>query len=173
MAITPDTKDWTWVIDRPCEQCGFDAKDYPPASFANAIREQAAKWDEVLHRANAKERPAEDRWSDLEYGCHVRDVYRIFDARLVLMLNEDNPTFANWDQDETALAERYDIQDPLTVLTDLQDAATNLADRFASVGDTEWTRGGTRSNGSVFSVSTLGTYSLHDPIHHLWDVHAL
>ena len=23
--IVPDTKDWTWVLDRPCEECGFDA----------------------------------------------------------------------------------------------------------------------------------------------------
>ena len=23
--ITPDTKDWTWVLDRPCPECGYDA----------------------------------------------------------------------------------------------------------------------------------------------------
>ena len=22
--IDPDTKDWTWVLDRPCPECGFD-----------------------------------------------------------------------------------------------------------------------------------------------------
>lgn len=25
MAIEPDTKDWTWVLDRPCPECGFEA----------------------------------------------------------------------------------------------------------------------------------------------------
>jgi hypothetical protein len=23
-AITPDTKDWTWVLERACPECGFD-----------------------------------------------------------------------------------------------------------------------------------------------------
>ena len=23
MPIEPDTKDWTWVLDRRCEECGF------------------------------------------------------------------------------------------------------------------------------------------------------
>jgi hypothetical protein len=23
--IVPDTKDWTWVLERPCPECGFDA----------------------------------------------------------------------------------------------------------------------------------------------------
>src|SRR4051794_791858 len=22
--VEPDTKDWTWVLDRPCPECGFD-----------------------------------------------------------------------------------------------------------------------------------------------------
>ena len=31
------------------------------------------------------------------------------------MLDQDEPTFANWDQDEAALAARYDLQDPAVV----------------------------------------------------------
>ena len=33
-----------------------------------------------------------------------------------------------------------------------------------------WDRRGTRSNGSVFTVESLGRYHLHDVVHHLWDV---
>ena len=25
MAIVPDDKDWTWVVQRPCPECGYDA----------------------------------------------------------------------------------------------------------------------------------------------------
>ena len=25
-AITPDDKDWTWVLERPCPECGFDTR---------------------------------------------------------------------------------------------------------------------------------------------------
>jgi hypothetical protein len=33
-----------------------------------------------------------------------------------------------------------------------------------------WGRRGTRSNGDVFTVESLGRYHLHDVVHHLWDV---
>ncbi len=26
MTIVPDTKDWTWVLERTCPQCGFDTR---------------------------------------------------------------------------------------------------------------------------------------------------
>ncbi|HEV3188611.1 MAG TPA: DinB family protein [Acidimicrobiales bacterium] len=170
MAITPDIKDWTWVLERPCEECGFNAKDYPRSTFSQAIRVNAEQWTGVLKRDDVRLRPSEDRWSALEYACHVRDVYRIFDARLRLMLEEECPVFQNWDQDETALEERYDLQDPTIVNGELLDLATQYADRFDSVQTTQWDRSGTRSNGNLFTVSSLGTYGLHDPFHHLWDV---
>jgi hypothetical protein len=50
------------------------------------------------------------------------------------------------------------------------DAGKALAAVFAGVGDGEWVRRGTRSNGSVFTVESLGRYLLHDPVHHLSDV---
>ena len=78
----------------------------------NLIRDNAAQWPAVLGRPDARNRPSADRWSPLEYACHVRDVFRLFDMRLHRMLDEDDPTFANWDQDETAVADRYGEQDP-------------------------------------------------------------
>ena len=46
MPITPDTKDWTWVMERPCPDCGFDllADDYAsqdPVDVAVALIEAA------------------------------------------------------------------------------------------------------------------------------------
>jgi hypothetical protein len=170
MPITPDTKDWTWVLERPCEECGFSAEDHPRETFAQSIRDNAAQWTRVLQRDDVQLRPSEDRWSALEYACHVRDVYRIFDERLRSMLEEDGPVFQNWDQDETAFEERYDLQDPTIVNGELQDAAARYAERFDTVQPSQWDRTGTRSNGSHFTVSSLGLYGLHDPLHHLWDV---
>jgi len=170
MTITPDTKDWTWVLERPCDECGFDARLYPTSVFATTIRENAAAWIPILKRENASERPSAEKWSDLEYACHVRDVFRIFNERLKLMLREENPTFQNWDQDETALAERYDLQDPALVCAELLAAASDFADTIDTVEDSQWSRPGKRSNGSHFTVASFGSYGLHDPIHHLWDV---
>ena len=100
----------------------------------------------------------------------MRDVLRLADQRIGLLLDEDDPVFANWDQDETAVVDRYDLQDPATVRADLLVAAEVLAVRLDGVGVDGWARTGTRSNGSPFSVESLARYIVHDPVHHLWDV---
>jgi hypothetical protein len=100
----------------------------------------------------------------------VRDVLRLYDQRLALMLTEDDPDFVNWDQDETAVAERYNEQDPAVVAAGIAEAAGPIADRFASVQGDAWQRTGTRSDGVTFTVDTFARYFIHDPVHHLDDV---
>lgn len=169
-AIPPDTKDWTWVLDRPCLQCGFVAADLDPRGLPTAIRGYAERWLRVLGRPEVGARPAPQVWSPLEYACHVRDVLRVFDGRVQQMLAEDGPTFASWDQDATALAERYGEQDPRQVGAELDRAAQGLAQTFAEVPEDGWQRPGLRSNGSSFTVASLGRYFAHDVVHHLADV---
>ena len=170
MTIDPDTKDWTWVLERPCPDCGFDASVVPFGDVPGLVRDNAARWPAVLDRPDSRDRPSVDRWSPLEYACHVRDVFRLFDMRLHRMLDEDDPTFANWDQDETAVADRYGEQDPTVVGRDLVDAGTQIADSFAAVTADQLGRTGTRSDGARFTVETFARYLVHDPVHHLWDV---
>jgi hypothetical protein len=88
------------------------------------------------------------------------------------MRSEDDPLFANWDQDATALAARYWESDPVAVSGQLVAAGTRLADLYAGVSQDQWERTGRRSNGSTFTVATLGTYCVHDVVHHLHDVGA-
>jgi hypothetical protein len=171
-AIEPDETDWTWVLHERCPECGFTAADADTTAIGGTVRDLAPRWVSALHRTDARERPEPTTWSTLEYGAHVRDVFRVFDGRLALMLAEDDPLFENWDQDATALADRYDLQDPTVVADELADAADVVADRFDSVADDAWDRTGRRSNGSEFTVRTLGQYFLHDVVHHLHDVHA-
>jgi hypothetical protein len=170
MPIEPDTKDWTWVLERPCPECGFDASDYPRASIGEVVRSTGSAWASELDRPDATVRSREDRWSVLEYACHVRDVFRIFDVRLGLLLTEDDPGFPDWDQDRAAAEGGYADQDPAGVRSELIDAAAVLGGHFDTVSGDQWGRTGRRSNGSAFTVDTLGSYLIHDPIHHLWDV---
>ena len=172
MPITPDTKDWTWVTDRRCPECGFDGSTVDARQVSGLVRENAAAWPKLLDvdPALARTRPSDARWSALEYACHVRDVFNLYDYRLRLMLTEDGPLFPNWDQDETAEAERYNEQELATVLTDVVAAGTRLADQFDTVGDSQWARTGTRSDGAHFTVDSFARYMVHDPIHHLHDV---
>jgi hypothetical protein len=109
-------------------------------------------------------------WSTLEYGCHIRDVHRIFNHRVQLMLTADEPQFPNWDQDETARADDYASEDPAAVATELFDAASIVADTYANVPADAWTRRGLRSNGSEFTIATISIYHLHDIVHHAYDV---
>jgi hypothetical protein len=78
--------------------------------------------------------------------------------------------FANWDQDATAEQERYAAQEPVTVVTDLLQTASALAERFGAVTEDQWARTGSRSDGAQFNVLTLGQYLVHDPVHHVHDV---
>jgi hypothetical protein len=168
--IEPDTKDWTWVITQPCPECGFDGATVSHTDVAGRIRADAAQWPHRLSAANATVRPQPTVWSALEYGCHIRDVHRIFGQRVRLMLTEDDPRFPNWDQDETALADDYASQEPAVVAGELARAAADVADAYDSVPEDAWSRRGLRSNGSEFTVATLALYHLHDVVHHTWDV---
>jgi hypothetical protein len=170
--IVPDDKDWTWVLSHACPECGFEAAAVTRDQIAEVVRANAQTWQAVLTLDDAPVRPGPTTWSPLEYACHVRDVNRIFDLRVALMLEEVDPTFANWDQDETAIAEKYGEQEPAVVSTDLLEAAESAAARYESVPDDAWARRGFRSNGSEFTVDSLGRYHLHDLVHHLWDVGA-
>ena len=158
------------MLERPCDECGYDAVVIDVADLPALTRSHAAALADALLRPHPTIRPAPEVWSVLEYGCHVRDVCRVFGARVALMRGTSNPSFPNWDQDETALAEQYWTQDPATVRAELIDEADRIAEEFAAVGPDEWQRPGRRSNGSVFTVQTLGLYFLHDLHHHVHDV---
>jgi hypothetical protein len=168
--IVPDTKDWTWVLDRVCDDCGYDAKAVNRLDIPSLVRQNAAEWLQVLATREVRRRPEAQTWSPLEYGCHVRDVFQIFDQRLQLMVEEPDPLFPNWDQDATAVADRYWEQDPVMVSHDLLEAADAIARRFASVNGRQWDRTGRRSDGASFTVDSFARYFLHDAVHHLHDV---
>jgi hypothetical protein len=171
-AIPPDTKDWTWVLHRPCPDCGADVASVPPQRVAAHLREATAPWSTVLARPGAATRPDPGTWSPLEYAAHVRDVLRNADARLRLLLAEDDPVFPDWDQDVTARAERYGEQDPERVAAEVAEATAVVTALLDGVEGGAWQRRGRRSNGSAFTVATLAQYVLHDVVHHVGDVGA-
>lgn len=169
--IAPDTKDWTWVLDRPCPDCGFDASNCTVEDIAGLIRSNAAVWESLLDGGAIRPgRPDEVTWSSLEYACHVRDVYRRYHDRVTLMLSEDDPLFPNWDQDASAIEDRYDQQEPAHVVHELRAAADKIAAMLERLSPTDWRRPGRRSDGASFTVATIARYMVHDPIHHAWDV---
>ena len=170
MPIEPDVKDWTWVLERPCPECGFDAPGLERSRVPDAIRDNATLWEVVLGTDDAAVRPSPHVWSPLEYACHVRDVNRLFAERLHLMLTDDDARFDNWDQDDAAVEGGYLDQDPHAVAREVVEAADTVAVAYAEVAEDQWDRRGTRSNGDAFTVDTFARYHLHDLVHHAHDV---
>ncbi|MGW4249486.1 DinB family protein, partial [Nocardia sp. NPDC004722] len=82
MPIVPDAKDWTWVLERTCAECGFVPEDTAFDAVPGVTRDSAARLTAALARPDAGQRPDDDTWSTLEYAAHVRDVCRIFTHRL-------------------------------------------------------------------------------------------
>lgn len=169
-APDPDLKDWTWAIRERCPDCGFDPTKVEHADVPARIRRYTAVVADAIEQPGADRRPEPTVWSPAEYGCHVRDVCALFGRRLQLVLEEDDPTFANWDQDETAIEQRYWEQRPAEVAAAIRAGADRIADSFAAVDGGQWERTGRRSNGTLFTIDTFARYFLHDIAHHAWDV---
>lgn len=169
MAIVPESKDWTWVLARPCDECGFDVTALTPVEVAALFRKSAGSWAAVLAQPTVTERPNDHTWSPLEYAAHVRDALGVFRKRLSLMIERDSPLLADWDQDEAALVGRYNEHDPGTVTAELAQVLERAADELESVEAADYPREGTRSDGAAFTVETLARYFAHDVVHHLHD----
>ncbi|WP_420110475.1 DinB family protein [Pseudactinotalea sp.] len=169
-SIEPDGKDWTWVLDRRCDECGFDPAGVTRATLADRLAAGAAGWHERLVADDARRRPFPSVWSPTEYAAHVRDMAGVMVGRLTLILTEEDPSFADWDQDAAALAGDYASEGPGEVAAQVGSAVGELAAAYAAVTQEQWDRPGRRSNGSVFTAYTLGVYALHDLEHHVHDV---
>ena len=46
--ITPDDKDWTWVLESVCPDCGYDVRSIPSEQIGSTIREIASRWQDIL-----------------------------------------------------------------------------------------------------------------------------
>ncbi|HET7398269.1 MAG TPA: DinB family protein [Intrasporangium sp.] len=169
----PDTSDWTWVLVRPCPQCGYDSGHVLPIGVPQIVRDAATRYAAVLGRMDVAVRPGEGVWSPLEYACHVRDVCDVMRGRLERILAGDGTTpveLDNWDQDATAVEKQYWRADPGQVAVELQDAFEAAAAAFATPHRAQWSWSAVRSDGAMFTVETLAKYFVHDLVHHLWDV---
>lgn len=168
MAIEPDSKDWTWVLSRPCLECGYDGALVDATDVAARVRATVPVFRAALTEPDAAVRTREDRWSTLEYACHVRDVHRLYTYRLQLMLTQDDPLFPNWDQDDSS--DGYADEDPAVVAEELAESAEEMAAAYESVRGDQWQRTGRRSDDKEFTVESFSRYFLHDIEHHAWDV---
>ena len=159
------------MLDRPCDECGFDASAYDRPAIPRAFRKNAQVWFALLADPAAAERSRPDRWSTLEYACHVHDVHQIYHDRVTQMLAEDDPLFDNWDQDSAAV--RGSVRRPAAVDHRADAGRRGVRDRrplrLGAAAVLAPARAAQRRAASS-PIETLARYQLHDVVHHLHDV---
>jgi hypothetical protein len=57
MPIEPDIKDWTWILNKKCEECGFEASAFPREQMGEMVRVKAAQWRQLLNHPRVSQRP--------------------------------------------------------------------------------------------------------------------
>jgi DNA segregation ATPase FtsK/SpoIIIE, S-DNA-T family len=162
-------------VDR-CAECGFSYGGVITAEVPLALRHSAARYHEVLTARTDRDvlgrRPSPEVWSPIEYACHVRDVLLIQRDRAVLALVEDNPSFARMYRDERVTLMGYGEASPAQVADELSMAARLLATLYERIGPEQLARPCVYNFPAPMGrdVAWLGCHSLHEVMHHLWDI---
>lgn len=145
------------------------------ASLGAELMESAVAWRAFLLQSDAtclRTVPAPGVFSPVQYGAHVRDILRVYGDRILIMLEEDDPVFPQFNPDEGV----WDAYNRLAV-GDLADDLEAQARRLASILDglepAQWSLTMIRDGGTdgvyKFTVAGLASYAVHEAHHHLLD----
>jgi DinB superfamily len=179
-AFEPGAEMFTFVgfdaLDGRCAECGF-VYDLDRDQIVRRMRADSARFAERMRElddAAARQRPAADVWSPLEYACHVRDMVRVQNERIELIQREDEPFLTPMGRDERVVEDRYNEQDPTIVTRELTDASRAFAERLAALGPDGWERTGmyTYPDTRLRTVEWIGNHTVHELQHHHFDITA-
>lgn len=143
--------------------------------LGDALLESATAWRDFLARADdayLRSIPGPGIFSPIQYGAHVRDIQRVYGDRILLMLQEENPVFPQFNPDEGEWGAFNDLS-----VAELADGIEAQAQRLAGIlddlGPEDWARTMIRDGGSdgvyEFTVAGLASYAVHESQHHLED----
>ena len=169
-----------WVYPAPgwvCSECGFDYDDCVPATTPKTLRGFGRRYRVPLVRGLPGEdlygllrmRPDPQTWSALEYACHTRDSFALYEHRIDVVLAEDRPSLPRMRRDEVVVERDYNSQNPAAVAEELAVAAEALAARLERVPPQAWVRVGVRDNLEM-SIDWMARNVVHEGTHHLVDV---
>ena len=168
---------WQWARAQveQCPQCGDNPASMDPSQLGPALLESADAWKAFLNGADElylRAIPAPGVFSPIQYGAHVRDIQRVYGDRILLMLQEDNPTFPQFNPDESAWL-AYNQVEVEVLAREIGEQAQRLAGILQGLGPDDWARTMIRDGGSdgIFSFTVVGLacYAVHESRHHLLD----
>ena len=163
-----------------CQECGFDYDAIDIAEAPELLRRFGRRFRAPLTRflpgedgaTVVRARPLEGTWSALEYACHVRDVFEVQRARLLLALEQDTPEFEPMGRDERAVTDRYNEQDPAEVAGQVAANADALADTVAGLDGIQLARTAIYAypERQERTLEWVVRHTVHEGEHHLLDV---
>jgi len=169
-----------WVYPAPgwvCAECGFDYDACVPSTTPKTLRGFGRRYQVPLVRGLPGEdldglvrmRPDPLTWSALEYACHTRDGFALYETRVGVVLLEDRPLLPRMQRDVLVVERGYNGQNPAAVAEQLAVAAEALAARLESVPSEGWVRVGVRDNLEM-TIDWMARNAVHEGSHHLLDI---
>jgi hypothetical protein len=168
---------WQWARaqSEQCPQCGENAASLDYEVLGPALLRSAEAWRSFLVDADPaylRRIPAPGIFSPLQYGAHVRDIQRVYGDRILLMVQEEDPVFPQFNPDEAAW-HAFNEMEAETLAIEIRQQAQRLADILDGLQPGDWSRTMVRDGGSDgvyrFTVAGLARYAVHESRHHLLD----
>jgi DinB family protein len=117
--------------------------------------------DEILRR-----KPAPEKWSMLEIGCHLRDVERLFVERYGKMATQDRPSLRMVNQDDLAVRLKYNEDDPSAALREFRSLREETVRLLGALAHQSWERVGLHPKRGEFSIAAhMHMHVCHDTNH--------
>jgi uncharacterized damage-inducible protein DinB len=124
--------------------------------------------EEVLRR-----KPAPEKWSMLEIACHLRDVERLFLERYAKMASQDRPTLRMINQDELAIALRYNQDVPTAALGEFRALRAETVALLFALAHQSWQRIGLHPKRGEFSIAAQVDVHVSHDANHLGQIRTL
>lgn len=178
-----------------CPECGYENLEFALSGHAEALfhcvydesaySSAATEIVEVTDRIasaivgvavdEVRQPVGEDRWSALEYACHVRDVLAYQRERVLRALRQygDEPFLMG--RNERAEHDGYRAQDPFDVATQLRHAAKLLVDVLGRLTADEWelTVNYPFPEPGARTLRWVAVHTAHEVVHHEHDIRSL
>ncbi len=159
----PDPALPTWGYDESAFASAGDVITTASERIAEIVRSQGA---------NLRVRPEPDRWSSLEYACHVRDVLLIQRERVLKALRGHGDEVLPMGRDDRVVDDGYNEQQPVNVALQVEQAAVLLVDLLQRLRPSDWDLEVAYlfPEASRRTLRWVAVHTAHEATHHLHDI---
>lgn len=172
-----------------CPECGFtslDAIDDPEGgstwhynercyvSAGDAIEQAAAQIADIVRNGSEqlRVRSSPERWSPLEYACHVRDALLVQRERVLKAMRGHGYEPLPMGRDERVEDDGYNQQRPNNVAVQVEQSALLFVDLLARLSPSQWDLEVAYMfpNPSMRTIRWVAVHTAHEVVHHLHDI---